>query len=78
MRIIKQGKMPKCVSAVRLKCNECGTVFEADEGEYETEDGGYNEILFCAVCPFCKEPGYKRRIYIRGSGAYTAGKRGVI
>lgn len=32
MRIIKEGKIPN--KKVILKCLKCGTIFEADDGEY--------------------------------------------
>ena len=32
MKIIKEGKIPN--KKVILKCQECGTVFEADDREY--------------------------------------------
>ena len=32
MKIIKEGKIPN--KKIILKCPECNTIFEADEGEY--------------------------------------------
>lgn len=66
MRIIKQGRIRKPETTARLECGECGTIFEADEGEYEIEYGAYKlETIFKARCPFCKAYGVKRRICMR-------------
>ena len=61
MKIIKEGKIPN--KKVILKCQECGTIFEADDKEY-TETKVANVSLYGvtykdkyeSVCPFC---GYK-------------------
>ena len=60
MKIIKEGKIPN--KKVILKCQECGTVFEADDREY-TKTKAINLSPYVAyrdkyesVCPFC---GYK-------------------
>ena len=61
MRIIKEGKIPN--KKVILRCQECGTIFEADDGEY-TKTKTVNLSSYVAyrdkyesVCPFCKHKG---------------------
>lgn len=60
MRIIKEGKIPN--KKVILKCQECGTIFEADYREYTktkvanlSSSAAYRD-KYESVCPFC---GYK-------------------
>ena len=61
MKIIKEGKIPN--KKVILKCQECGTIFEADGGEY-TKTKVVNLSSYTAyrdkyesVCPFCEHKG---------------------
>lgn len=60
MKIIKEGKIPK---KVILKCQECGTIFEADDGEYTKTKvvnlGSYTGYRdkYESVCPFCEHKG---------------------
>ena len=58
MKIIKKGKIPN--KKVILKCQECGTVFEADSGEYTktkvvdlSSYAAYRD-KYESVCPFCE------------------------
>lgn len=63
MRIIKEGKIPN--KKVILKCQECGTIFEADDGEYtytKTKTVNLNPYVayqdkYESVCPFCGHKG---------------------
>lgn len=63
MRIIKEGKISN--KKVILKCPKCGTIFEADDGEYsysfiKTTIFIQHYILrdkYESVCPFCKYEG---------------------
>lgn len=61
MRIIKEGKIPN--KKVILKCPECNTVFEADDGEYtKTKVMSFNSFeayrdKYESVCPLCKHEG---------------------
>lgn len=61
MRIIKEGKIPN--KKVILKCPECNTLFEADNGEYiKTKVVNFNSFeayrdKYESVCPFCKHEG---------------------
>lgn len=67
MRIIKEGKIPD--KKVILKCPECNTLFEADNGEYtKTKVVNFNSFeayrdKYESVCPFCAHKGemYKMR-----------------
>lgn len=62
MKIIKEGKIPN--KKVILKCQECGTIFEADSEEYtktkvatiSSYTGGYRD-KYESVCPFCEHKG---------------------
>lgn len=54
MKIIKEGKIPS--KKVILKCTECGTIFEADDGEYTKTKVGYRD-KYESVCPFCEHKG---------------------
>ena len=62
MKIIKEGKIPN--KKVILKCQECGTIFEADDGEYTKTKVGNLKLCVAtyrdkyeSVCPFCKYKG---------------------
>lgn len=61
MKIIKEGKIPN--KKVILKCQECGTIFEADDGEYTKTKvvnlGSYTGYRdkYESVCPFCEHKG---------------------
>lgn len=61
MRIIKEGKIPS--KKVILKCPECNTLFEVDNGEYtKTKVVNFNSFeayrdKYESVCPFCKNEG---------------------
>lgn len=67
MRIIKEGKIPS--KKAILKCLNCGTIFEADDGEYtKTKVVNFNSFeayrdKYESVCPFCAHKGemYKMR-----------------
>ena len=58
MKIIKEGN-----KKVILKCQECGTIFEADNGEYTKTKvvnlGSYTGYRdkYESVCPFCEHKG---------------------
>lgn len=66
MRIIKEGKIPS--KKVILKCPECGTIFEADNGEYtKTKVVNFNSFeayrdKYESVCPFCKNEGEMQKM----------------
>lgn len=61
MKIIKKGKIPN--KKVILKCPECGTIFEADDGEYtktnvvDFSSGKAYRDKYESVCPFCGHKG---------------------
>lgn len=60
MKIIKEGKIPN--KKVILKCQECGTIFEADDREYtKTKVVSLSSYAYRdkyeSVCPFCKHEG---------------------
>ena len=61
MRIVKEGKIPN--KKVILKCPECGTIFEADDGEYaRTKVVNFNSFeayrnKYESVCPLCRHEG---------------------
>lgn len=57
MNIIKQGKSKEELKAIlnatkRFECSTCGCVFEADKGEYETEEIQIYSYYYCK-CPNC-------------------------
>ena len=59
MKIIKRGKVP--VHTKQFTCDYCGTVFEAEKGEYKgcgqiayMHDG----LLYQCKCPICGEMAY--------------------
>lgn len=57
MKIIKQGKTKEELKAIlnktkRFECKTCGCIFEADEGEYETEEVQIYSYHYCK-CPNC-------------------------
>lgn len=61
MRIIKEGKILN--KKAILKCQECGTIFEADNGEYTktkvvnlSSSAAYRD-KYESVCPFCEYKG---------------------
>lgn len=61
MRIIKEGKIPS--KKVILKCPKCGTIFEADDGEYS-----YSFVKISlrdkyeSICPLCKQEGEMQKM----------------
>lgn len=60
MKIIKEGKIPN--KKVILKCQECGTIFEADDREYtKTKVVSLSSYAYRdkyeSVCPFCGHKG---------------------
>lgn len=61
MKIIKEGKIPS--KKVILKCTECGTIFEADDGEYtKTKVANLSSYTayrdkYESVCPICERKG---------------------
>lgn len=61
MKIIKEGKIPN--KKVILKCQECGTIFEADDREYiKTKVVDFSSCAayrdkYESVCPFCEHEG---------------------
>lgn len=59
MRIIKTGKLPS--SQKKFTCDNCGTVFEADKGEYHScGQMGYlhDGLLYECECPLCGKMAY--------------------
>lgn len=52
MKIIKKGREKDLKKTKRFTCRECGCVFEADKGEYQSGQQ-YNETYFFCKCPFC-------------------------
>ena len=61
MKIIKEGRIPN--KKVILKCQECGTIFEADERGYtKTKVANLSSYTayrdkYESVCPFCEHKG---------------------
>lgn len=62
MRIIKQGTIPTYTK--QFTCNNCGTVFEAEMGEYKhcgqmayMHDG----LIYECECPVCRKMAYIER-----------------
>ena len=60
IKILKDGVKP--TKTKRLKCPECGCVFEADEGEYRLHAEEYYGTEIRAKCPFCGLEGYKNEV----------------
>ena len=57
MKILKQGTSKEELKTIlnatkRFKCKTCGCVFEADRGEYETEEVQIYSYHYCE-CPNC-------------------------
>lgn len=52
MKILKQGKIKNISGIKRFKCNYCGCVFEAEQGEYKSGQH-YNDTYYFCECPFC-------------------------
>lgn len=54
MKIIKRGEIPTYTR--RFTCETCGTIFEADQGEY-TSCGElaylHDGLLYQSTCPVC-------------------------
>lgn len=62
MKIIKRGEIPNI--AKRFTCKYCGTVFEAENGEYKgASQMAYmmDGIEYEATCPICNRTAYIRR-----------------
>jgi rubredoxin len=57
MKVIKQGKTKEELKAIlnatkRFECKTCGCIFEADKGEYKSEDVQRYTYYYCE-CPNC-------------------------
>lgn len=70
MKIIKEGKPKEELKAIlnktkRFECKTCGCIFEADKGEYETEDVQIYTAYYCE-CPNCGQTAYE--VKMRESG----------
>lgn len=57
MKIIVKGDVNRLLKTKRFSCRECGCVFEASKGEYETGTQ-YNEEYYSCKCPMCKRTAY--------------------
>jgi len=57
MKIIREGNVKRLLKTKRFTCKECGCVFEANKGEYES-GVQYNEEYFYCQCPTCKRTAY--------------------
>lgn len=65
MKIIQHGRPELDLSTVkRFKCDFCGCVFEADEGEYKVGQQ-YNNIYHQCKCPECGK--HANEVIMRGS-----------
>ena len=54
MKIIKQGDLNIARKPLRFECKNCGTIFEADKGEYQFVDNYLSkEINYACECPLC-------------------------
>lgn len=52
MKILKKGETTTPV--VKFKCRNCGTIFEADNTEYEKKFDPRDNEFYCACdCPTC-------------------------
>lgn len=52
MKIIKKGKKPNNVK--NFKCNNCGTVLQAEPQEYEIiHDYREQTLIYSIKCPIC-------------------------
>lgn len=58
MRIIKYGDKNKIKKIKKFECKECGCIFEAVKGEYET-GSQYNNIYYYCRCPCCHSVVYE-------------------
>lgn len=52
MKIIKKGIIVK--SDKRFSCRNCGTIFDADNEEYQTRTKMLITLYYC-TCPVCGE-----------------------
>ena len=52
MKILVPGKDPK-PEKLRLRCYNCGCIFEAVRSEYKLRIGQYNETEVVVKCPWC-------------------------
>lgn len=65
MEIIKLGRNPKPISAIRrFKCTYCGCVFEADKNEYEC-GSQYSDFYYSCKCPCCGQ--HAGEVVMRGA-----------
>ena len=58
MRIIKRGKIP--VYTKQFTCDNCGTVFEAENDEYKScgQMAYMDGLLYMCQCPVCGKMAY--------------------
>jgi rubredoxin len=60
MIIIKDGIIPSNI--IRFNCENCGCIFEADKGEYQTST--QMEVMHDGLAPYkCQCPRCKRIVY---------------
>lgn len=60
MKIIIAGDPIKAQRPKRFKCNLCGCVFEAYDGEYDYEEFQLMGYWF-AFCPTCGQKAYEKK-----------------
>lgn len=65
-QIVKAGDITKVQGTREFTCYLCGTVFTADETEYQFPDymdvGNFNIETMC-ICPTCDHPAYRFRTF---------------
>ena len=60
MKIVRRGIV--CNDTQRFMCYRCGTVFDADEGEYNLSNYSTEKVLNIELrckCPLCEKNVYK-------------------
>lgn len=62
MKIIQEGKIPTYTK--RFTCDTCGTVFDADKGEYHScrqLEYTHDDLKYECKCPICCKMAYISR-----------------
>jgi len=62
VKIVKYGNIYQVARVRRFTCCRCGSVFDADNGEYTTVVGQieymYDNIIAKCICPVCGSTSY--------------------
>ena len=54
MRVIIEGDLSLLKKEKQFRCERCGCIWYAEEGEYKNESNQIDGSLYACQCPTCK------------------------